>query len=231
MPERVFKLPNDQVALFLRHLWATDGSVRWDDKLGMGRIYYAATSRQLVDDVQQLLLRLGVNSRITKLRKTGYRDCWRLWIDRADNQIAFLTKVGVHGLRSRAAQKVLEELTARVRRPGADTVPKEVWARIVQALSSRQMTYREFAVAADIRPEGSATWTHAPGRPRLHRVAALLQGGRFTILRPAMCSGTRSWRSLASANAMCTMGLCQELITLWHREFQYITPSNKIATW
>ncbi|BBU25067.1 replicative DNA helicase [Mycobacterium xenopi] len=177
VPERVFKLPNDQVALFLRHLWATDGSVRWDDKLGMGRIYYAATSRQLVDDVQQLLLRLGVNSRITKLRKTGYRDCWRLWIDRADNQIAFLTKVGVHGLRSRAAQKVLEELTARVRRPGADTVPKEVWARIVQALSSRQMTYREFAVAADIRPEGSATWTHAPGRPRLHRVAALLQGG------------------------------------------------------
>ena len=30
VPQEVFALPNDQVALFLRHLWATDGSVRWD---------------------------------------------------------------------------------------------------------------------------------------------------------------------------------------------------------
>ena len=30
--KQVFALPNDQVALFLRHLWATDGSVRWDAK-------------------------------------------------------------------------------------------------------------------------------------------------------------------------------------------------------
>ena len=32
----VFALPNDQVALFLRHLWATDGSVRWDAKARQG---------------------------------------------------------------------------------------------------------------------------------------------------------------------------------------------------
>ena len=36
VPPEVFALPNDQVALFLRHLWATDGSVRWDAKLGLG---------------------------------------------------------------------------------------------------------------------------------------------------------------------------------------------------
>ena len=41
VPPEVFALPNDQVALFLRHLWATDGSVRWDAKIGLGRIYYA----------------------------------------------------------------------------------------------------------------------------------------------------------------------------------------------
>ena len=28
----VFALPNEQIALFLRHLWATDGSMRWDAK-------------------------------------------------------------------------------------------------------------------------------------------------------------------------------------------------------
>jgi replicative DNA helicase len=45
VPQQVFKLPNDQVALFLRHLWATDGSVSWDEKLEMGRIYFASTCR------------------------------------------------------------------------------------------------------------------------------------------------------------------------------------------
>ena len=30
VPQEVFALPNDQVALFLRHLWATDGSVAWN---------------------------------------------------------------------------------------------------------------------------------------------------------------------------------------------------------
>src|SRR5262245_51077417 len=79
VPAEVFALPNDQVALFLRHLWATDGSVRWDAQVNLGRIHYASTSRQLVDDVAQLLLRLGVQSRITRMRKAGYRDCWDLW--------------------------------------------------------------------------------------------------------------------------------------------------------
>ncbi|HYR14670.1 MAG TPA: replicative DNA helicase, partial [Mycobacterium sp.] len=120
-PQEVFALPNDQVALFLRHLWATDGSVRWDAKVGLGRIYYASTSRRLVDDVMQLLLRIGVQSRIARTRKAGYRDCWLLWIDRAQNQTAFLTKVGVHGARGRNAERVLEELNLRARRPGADT--------------------------------------------------------------------------------------------------------------
>ena len=65
IPQEVFALPNDQAALFLRHLWATDGSVRWDYTIKQGRIYYASTSRQLVDDVASLLLRLGIFSRST----------------------------------------------------------------------------------------------------------------------------------------------------------------------
>ena len=41
VPAEVFALPKDQVALFLRHLWATDGCVTWDAKQGIGQIYYA----------------------------------------------------------------------------------------------------------------------------------------------------------------------------------------------
>ena len=68
VPQPVFALPTDQVVLFLRHLWATDGSVLWNQSIDGAQIYYASTSRRLVDDVMQLLLRLGVFSRIARVR-------------------------------------------------------------------------------------------------------------------------------------------------------------------
>jgi replicative DNA helicase len=174
VPEAVFGAPNDQVALFLRHLWATDGSVRWDAKVGQGRIYYASTSRRLIDDVAQLLLRLGVQSRVRRARKAGYRDCWHLRIDGSADQTAFLSKAGVHGARENAARKVLKELTSRTRRPGGDTVPKEVWASVRAALATKGITHCELARATN-STFGDSKWKIAPGRAKLHRVAALLE--------------------------------------------------------
>ena len=174
VPAEVFALPNDQVALFLRHLWATDGSVRWDAKQELGRIYYASTSRELIDDVMQLLLRLGVQSRIAKMRKAGYRDCWHLWIDRAENQTAFLAKVGVHGERGKSAQIVLRELSSRSRRPGSDTVPPEAWTVVRMALARKGMSHRDFAAGMGTKFCGSTMWKSPPGRSSLHRAAAVL---------------------------------------------------------
>jgi replicative DNA helicase len=174
VPEPVFALPTDQVSLFLRHLWATDGSVRWDDKFGGARIYYASTSRQLVDDIAQLLLRVGVFARMACVKKTGYRDCWHLYVDRAENQARFLSSVGVHGMRGEHAQEVLANLSTRIGRPGTDTIPKEVWNKIGEALSVKGLSHRQLSVAMNSRFAG-ATRRFAPGRPRLHQVAALLE--------------------------------------------------------
>ncbi len=174
VPEPVFRAPNDQVALFLRHLWATDGSVRWDDKAGQGRIYYASTSRRLIDDVAQLLLRVGVFARIKRATKLGYRDGWHLCIYGAENQARFLRHVGVHGVQAAAAQEVLARLEGVVRNTNLDTVPKEVWVRVREALSAKQMTHRGFAAAMGAQFCGSTMWKHSPSRGRLHRAVALL---------------------------------------------------------
>src|SRR5699024_8008629 len=107
IPERIFALPNEQIALFLRHLWATDGSVRWDSKYGQGRVYYATTSRRLADDVVRLLLRVDVRGRIKRASKPGYRDCWHVAVDGAENQRLFLETAGVHGERGVKAAEVL----------------------------------------------------------------------------------------------------------------------------
>ncbi|MFM8597462.1 MAG: replicative DNA helicase [Mycobacterium sp.] len=174
VPAEVFALPNDQVALFLRHLWATDGSVRWDSKQGQGRVYYASTSRRLIDDVSQLLLRLGVNVRIYRARKTGYRDCWHLKIQGAENQLRFLRHVGVNGAKEIAAHQVIAQLELVTRRANSDTVPVTVWRDVKNALQDRGMAHREFAVAMGVKFGGSTMWKRAPGRSRLHKVAAVL---------------------------------------------------------
>jgi replicative DNA helicase len=174
VPQPVFALPTDQVALFLRHLWATDGSVRWDTKFGGARIYYASTSRRLVDDVQQLLLRAGVFARIKRVRKAGYRDGWHLYIYGAENQAKFLRHVGMHGVKAIAAQEVLTQLEPVVRNTNLDTVPREVWSQVKATLISRAMTHRQFAAAMGTQFCGSTMWRHAPSRGRLHRAAALL---------------------------------------------------------
>lgn len=174
VPEAVFRAPNDQVALFLRHLWATDGSVRWDAKVGQGRIFYASTSRRLIDDVAQLLLRVGVFARIKRAQKVGYRDSWHLHIYGAQNQAKFLRHVGVHGAKAVAAQQVLAHLDGLVRNPNLDSVPREVWKRVRNVLADREITHRQFASAMAIQFCGSTMWKRSPSRSRLHRAAALI---------------------------------------------------------
>lgn len=174
LPEAVFRAPNDQVALFLRHLWATDGSVRWDAKVGQARIYYASTSRRLIDDVAQLLLRAGIYARIKRVTKLGYRDAWHLYIYGAENQVKFLRHVGVHGVKAVAAQEVLSHLEDVVRNTNLDTVPKEVWSRVREVLSAKRITHRQFAAAMTSQFCGSTMWRHSPSRSRLHRAAVVL---------------------------------------------------------
>jgi replicative DNA helicase len=174
VPAEVFAVPNDQVRLFLRHLWATDGSVSWDAKVGQGRVYYASTSRRLVDDVSQLLLRVGVFSRIKRVRKAGYRDSWHLYIYGAENQTRFLRDVGVNGVKDAAGQEVIAQLEGRIRNTNLDTVPKDVWTRVREALVAKDITHRTFSAAIKTKFCGSTLWRHAPSRGRLHRVSMVL---------------------------------------------------------
>ncbi|MDQ6949967.1 MAG: replicative DNA helicase, partial [Actinomycetota bacterium] len=105
VPEEVFGLADDQIALFLHHLWATDGSisVRRNRRGKYVTLYYASTSRRLADDVARLLLRLDIRSRISRARKDGHRDCWHVTVSGgAVDMSRFLHTVGCHGQRGEA---------------------------------------------------------------------------------------------------------------------------------
>ncbi len=175
VPERVFRAPNQQVALFLRHLWATDGSVRWDDRAGQGRIYYASTSRRLVDDVARLLLRFGIVARIKTVKQGAHRDGYHLIINGVDQQRTFCEQIGVHGNRGAKCDEVYMAITNVKANTNLDTVPREVWESVRTGLTAKGMTHRQFASAMSVQFCGSTLWKHAPSRQRLARVATLLE--------------------------------------------------------
>jgi replicative DNA helicase len=194
VPGWVFGLPKTQVALFLRHLWATDGSVGYDEKNRLGRVYYASTSRRLVDDVARLLLRFNVFTRIKRTRKAGYRDGWHLYVYGAENQLRFLDDIGVHGLRGEKARALAEALRDVRAGTNLDTIPTRVWDDVRGILAEQGMTHREFAAAMGVSFSGSAMWKRAPSRQRLARVADVLHDADLEVL----ATNDVFWDSVAS---------------------------------
>jgi replicative DNA helicase len=182
VPAPVFALPDEQVALFLRHLWATDGCVWWDERARLGRIYYASSSRRLVDDVARLLLRFGVLTRIERIRKPRYRDGWHLHVTGSEHQRAFAQFIGVHGARGVALGEIAKRLEDIAANTNLDTVPREVWSKVRSLLAVQQMTHREFSAAMGSRFCGSTMWKHAPSRSRLARAAAVLHDADLEML-------------------------------------------------
>ena len=198
VPDPVFALPKKRLSLFLRRLWANDGCVWWDEKVGQARIYYASTSRRLIDDVAQLLMRFNVMTRIKEIKKDNYRPCYHLHIYGAENQLRFLDDIGVHGARSVMAKRARANLTAIKGNTNLDTIPREVWDRVRGVLVERQMTNREFAAAIGTQFCGSALSKHAPSRERLARIASVLDDADLEMI----ATNDVFWDEIASVESL-----------------------------
>ena len=198
VPAEIFSVPRPQLALFLRHLWATDGCVWWDAHAGQARIYYASTSRRLVDDVAQLLLRFNVMSRVKEVRKADHRLCYDLYIYGAENQLRFLDAIGVHGERAAMASICTQMLRPLQTNTNLDTVPREVWTRVRKVLQEQEMSHRAFATALGTQFCGSTQWKHAPSRERLARVAAILEDSDLQMV----ATNDVFWDEIASVTSL-----------------------------
>ncbi|HKZ00138.1 MAG TPA: LAGLIDADG family homing endonuclease, partial [Rhabdochlamydiaceae bacterium] len=136
IPPLVFENSEEKIALFLRHLWATDGNISVKKNKGRqnaGAIYYSSSSQQLADQTQHLLCRLGVQSTLSVVpSKKGYRNMYHLNVFGASNQKLFLTKVGCAGKRGRLIPQLLEQLQNIKPNPNNDIIPKEAWQSVIR---------------------------------------------------------------------------------------------------
>jgi replicative DNA helicase len=132
VPERVFRLGNEQIKLFLRHLWATDGSIstRKAGTRGSHGVHFSTCSRELARDVAALLLRIGIVGRIQTVT-SGYKNpLYMVWIMGVEPQTLFLNTVGAFGPRVGPAEKLMAALVGKKANPNVDTLPEGMMYRV-----------------------------------------------------------------------------------------------------
>ncbi|MEQ4300613.1 replicative DNA helicase [Plantactinospora sp. B6F1] len=205
VPSDVFSLPKEQITLFLRHLWATDGSVTVHRAGRGGRIHYGSTSRRLLEDISRLLLRYGITTRLSAVPTGTHPTRYTLEISGRDDQLRFLREIGVYGERGRDCARLISAIQSTVNNANVDTVPREVWGRVREvlterggthhefalterggthhefALTERGTSHREFAASLEIQASGSARRKRAPGRARLAEVAQVLDSADLEL--------------------------------------------------
>jgi replicative DNA helicase len=146
IPSAAFQLADDQVALLLRHLWATDGSiVRRETGRGSNSVYYATTSQALAYDVAALLLRLGLIGRVTVASKAGYRPSFHVRVTGVEQLRRFLDVVGAFGPRRRQADRLAEALVDVQANTNVDTLPREAFGRVRSVMRQRGVSQRAMA--------------------------------------------------------------------------------------
>ncbi|MFB9544847.1 replicative DNA helicase [Micromonospora sagamiensis] len=181
IPQPVFGLPKEQITTFLRHLWATDGSVCVNKSGRGGRVYFSSTSRRMLEDISRLLLRYGISGRLKTVPVVRHRPQYTLDISGRDDQLRFLREIGVHGARSANCVDLLTSLEEMESNTNVDTVPTEVWTRVRELLGERGMTHRQFAAAIGTQFCGSALWKRSPSRSRLAKIAAVLDAADLDL--------------------------------------------------
>jgi replicative DNA helicase len=170
VPPAVMQLPAAQVALFLRHLWASGGSLGW--RSGRAEISFVSPSRRMTEDVQLLLTRFGIQSRITQAAADHEGAAgWEVTVSSAASQRRFLDEIGAFGAQIRRVPLLLTKLPAASEGVG-EGVPFEVWDRLRPEALDRGR--RDPALAHTIGFVRAHALSGAPGKRSMLEMATAM---------------------------------------------------------
>ncbi|HEX8455338.1 MAG TPA: replicative DNA helicase [Longimicrobium sp.] len=176
LPAGVFRLRDEQIAILLRHLWATDGAIyaRPAEMRGSSSVYFSTCSPGLAGDVAALLLRLGIMARIREVPHATARPVFAVAVSGAADQRRFLDVVGGFGPRAEPAARLAEQLADVEPNTNVDTLPHEVFGRVKAAMAEQGISQRAMAAARGTSYGGTAHFDFAPSRAVVAEYAELL---------------------------------------------------------
>ena len=176
IPASVFCLDDGSIAVLLKHLWATDGTIfaRKPGTRGSSTICFSTNSRGLARDVAALLLRLGIVGRIREVAQGAHRPMFTVSISGARDQMLFLERVGAFGPRRDGAGKLARLLATRRAGTNVDTLPVEFFERVKASMAARGISHRAMSLARGTSYGGSSRFRFAPSRVLITEYAGLL---------------------------------------------------------
>jgi replicative DNA helicase len=186
IPQKVFCQPADAIALFLRHLWATDGSIHLIHGKKIRPIaYYATSSRPLARDVQSLLLRLGIQAILRRTAQPGKgRDQYHVIISGKADLEEFAKQVGAVGEYKKAKlAEVVSYLREHPANTNRDVIPHDVWRLVaVPAMQKIGLTTRQMQAASGHAYCGTGLYKQNISRERASHLAGVVQSSELSIL-------------------------------------------------
>ena len=185
VPEHVFQQPAAGIAIFLRHLWATDGCINLSHaRKHYANVYYATSSEELARNVQSLLLRLSIKATLSRHAQPSGRDQYHVWVSGQSDILRFLTAIGPLG-KSKTAHHthMVEYFAGRVENTNRDIVPREVWQ--LHALPARRLaglTDRQMQAALGNAYCGTGLYRQNLSRERASRLAQVVSSANLSLL-------------------------------------------------
>jgi replicative DNA helicase len=178
-PSDIFALDKSQLALFLRHLWSTDGCVH--ERVGHHRLYFASVSEALCRDLALALLRFSIVGRIKRVTR-GKSHGWTVDISGATDQLAFCQQIGFFGHQAEAGQRLELELIERVANANVDTLPTEVFDRVKMLMRHQGMSQRQMARLRGTSYGGASHSKFAPSRSLIAEYAEILEDDELSAM-------------------------------------------------
>ncbi len=186
IPARVFEQDQPGIATFLRHLWVTDGCINLNHgKKHYASVYYASSSEQLAEEVQSLLLRLGINARLTRHNQAGKgRSQYHVTVSGKPDLEQFTRMIGTVGsYKQKHLAMINDYLAARSANTNRDVIPAAVWRMYaVPAMQKIGLTTRQMQVELGNAYCGTALYRQNISRARADRLAEVVQSDKLNQL-------------------------------------------------
>ncbi|MBI3010908.1 MAG: DNA polymerase III subunit alpha, partial [Candidatus Omnitrophica bacterium] len=182
IPDPVFHLPDDQLALFLGRLWSGDGHV-WSDG-NPAALYYATSSKRLALQVQHLLLRVGLVGTLTE-KRFRYRNTVRIgytvYLTGIQQAERFIARLGPHLVGHRKALRALHAYcrSAAHDRSSKDVIPAGIKLLVRQAKDRAGLTWKSLEARAGVSMRelcgAVKAYKHGFRRSTIHKLAEYLE--------------------------------------------------------
>lgn len=198
VPEKVFAQAHEGIACFLQHLWATDGCIHLSEgQKSYVNIYYASSSLKLAQDVQSLLLRLGINATLSKYAQgVKGRAQYQIVVSGKGDIGHFFEQIGGIGQnKSKHQEAIVEYLALRSANTNRDIVPREVWRLLaVPAMQVAGLTTRSMQESLGTAYCGTGLYKQNISRERAAKVAMIVKSSELASL----ASSDVYWDSIVS---------------------------------